>query len=199
MRSTENTRQLNGPMVDRIRQCAADTSSSWIGAMTLYPPEARQLVALIDEGREITDLAAAVPPEVRPAFVQAVKSARAVADGDLRQQHAKIVKLHDEVDLLRADLDKSRRERDSLARRCAVRFEETQKLRGALDKIRELHTDSVAGFCPSCFRAADVSETDDGLVAYPCPTLMSIQSVVDLADLATRPNSSQPSDQAGGA
>lgn len=82
---------------------------------------------------------------------------------------------------------KAEAERDSLARRCAVRFEETQKFRIALDQIRELHTDSVAGFCPSCFRAADVSETDDGLVAYPCPTLVAIQGVVDLAELATRP------------
>lgn len=39
---------LNGPLLARLRQCAADTSGSWIGAMTVYPPEARGLVAFID-------------------------------------------------------------------------------------------------------------------------------------------------------
>lgn len=40
---------LNGPMVARLRQCAADTSPNWDGKITIYPPEARELVALIDE------------------------------------------------------------------------------------------------------------------------------------------------------
>ena len=40
--------QLNGPMLGRLRQCAADTSSNWDGKITIYPPEARELVALID-------------------------------------------------------------------------------------------------------------------------------------------------------
>ncbi len=41
--------RLNGPMVARLRRCAADTSSNWDGAITIYPPEARELVALIDD------------------------------------------------------------------------------------------------------------------------------------------------------
>jgi hypothetical protein len=44
----------------------------------------------------------------------------------------------------------------------------------AIEEIRALHTDSVIGFCPTCFRAADVSDTDDGLVAWPCPTLRAL-------------------------
>jgi hypothetical protein len=42
-------RRLNGPMVARLRACAADTSPNWDGAVTVYPPEARELVALIDD------------------------------------------------------------------------------------------------------------------------------------------------------
>jgi hypothetical protein len=44
----------------------------------------------------------------------------------------------------------------------------------AVEEIRALHTDSVAGFCPTCYRAADVDDTDDGLVAWPCPTLRAL-------------------------
>jgi hypothetical protein len=40
--------RLNGPMVDRLRKCAADTDPNWAGRITIYPPEARELVALID-------------------------------------------------------------------------------------------------------------------------------------------------------
>lgn len=40
--------RLNRPMVERLRQCAADTSPNWDGKVTVYPPEARELVALID-------------------------------------------------------------------------------------------------------------------------------------------------------
>lgn len=55
--------------------------------------------------------------------------------------------------------------------------------RAAADMIRVLHTDSVAGFCPTCFRAADVSDTDDGLVAWPCPTLQILGfAPTDLAE-----------------
>lgn len=46
--------------------------------------------------------------------------------------------------------------------------------RAAVDMIRVLHTDSVAGFCPTCYRVGDVSDTDDGLVAWPCPTLRAL-------------------------
>lgn len=44
----EQARRLNGPMVTRLRGCAADTSPNWAGAVTVYPPETRGLVALID-------------------------------------------------------------------------------------------------------------------------------------------------------
>jgi hypothetical protein len=52
--------------------------------------------------------------------------------------------------------------------------EHLHQLRAAVEEIRALHTDSVAGYCPTCFRAADVSDTDDGLVAWPCPTLRAL-------------------------
>jgi hypothetical protein len=45
----DGPRRLNGPMVARLRACAADTSPNWDGAVTVYPPEARDLVALIDD------------------------------------------------------------------------------------------------------------------------------------------------------
>ena len=54
---------------------------------------------------------------------------------------------------------------------------EVERLRAALDDIRVLHVDSPAGFCPSCGRLGDVSDTDDGLVAWPCPTTRVIQAV----------------------
>lgn len=44
----------------------------------------------------------------------------------------------------------------------------------AVEEIRALHTDSVAGFCPTCYRLDDVSDTDDGLIAWPCPTLRAL-------------------------
>jgi hypothetical protein len=40
--------RLNRPMLDRLRRCATDTSPNWDGACTIYPPDARGLVALID-------------------------------------------------------------------------------------------------------------------------------------------------------
>jgi hypothetical protein len=46
--AADRARQLNGPMVARLRRCAADTSPNWDGAVTVYPPESRDLVALID-------------------------------------------------------------------------------------------------------------------------------------------------------
>jgi hypothetical protein len=52
---------------------------------------------------------------------------------------------------------------------------EVERLRVALDEIRGLHTESPAAFCPSCGRLGDVSDTDDGLVAFPCPTIRVIQ------------------------
>lgn len=47
-RLAEAARRLNVPMVAKLRKCAADTSSNWDGKVTVYPPEARALVALID-------------------------------------------------------------------------------------------------------------------------------------------------------
>ena len=42
-----------------------------------------------------------------------------------------------------------------------------------LRRIWELHTDSIAGVCPSCATLpADVD--DDGLVDWPCPTILVI-------------------------
>jgi hypothetical protein len=46
--AVELSRHLNGPMVNRLRACAADTTPNWEGATTVYPPETRGLVALID-------------------------------------------------------------------------------------------------------------------------------------------------------
>lgn len=46
--AVEQVRHLNRPMVNRLRACAADTSPNWDGAVTIYPPGARGLVALID-------------------------------------------------------------------------------------------------------------------------------------------------------
>ena len=46
--AVELARHLNGPMVNRLRACAADTTPNWEGATTVYPPETRGLVALID-------------------------------------------------------------------------------------------------------------------------------------------------------
>lgn len=40
--------RLNAPLVERLRACAADTSPDWAGRITIYPGEARLLVALID-------------------------------------------------------------------------------------------------------------------------------------------------------
>jgi hypothetical protein len=51
---------------------------------------------------------------------------------------------------------------------------ELSQARTTLAEIRYLHVDSVAGFCPSCGRISEISDTDDGLVAYPCPTMRLI-------------------------
>ena len=65
--------------------------------------------------------------------------------------------------------------REGLATSDAVRAEsEVQRLRDVLDTIHGLHTDSIAGVCPSCARLNDVSDTDDGLVDWPCPTILAI-------------------------
>lgn len=48
---------------------------------------------------------------------------------------------------------------------------EREVLRQRIQRVIELHTDSVAGVCPSCARIGDQSDEDDGLVAWPCPTV----------------------------
>jgi hypothetical protein len=46
--ASEQVRRLNGPMLARLRKCAADTSPNYDGRVTIYPPEARELISLID-------------------------------------------------------------------------------------------------------------------------------------------------------
>ncbi len=47
---------LNGPMVARLRKCAAGTSPNWDEKITIYPPEARELIALIDEAPDLDQI-----------------------------------------------------------------------------------------------------------------------------------------------
>jgi len=58
-------RQLNGPMLARLRKCAADTSSSWDGKITIYPPEAQGLVALVAAVESLTTCAGLLDPSER--------------------------------------------------------------------------------------------------------------------------------------
>lgn len=51
----DKARSLNRPMVHRLRSCAADTSPNWEGETTVYPPETRNLVRLLDLITEGTD------------------------------------------------------------------------------------------------------------------------------------------------
>lgn len=51
---------------------------------------------------------------------------------------------------------------------------EVRRLHAQIAEVRALHTDSIVGPCPVCFRGADVSDTDDGLVGWPCPTLRAL-------------------------
>jgi hypothetical protein len=51
---------------------------------------------------------------------------------------------------------------------------EVDRLRAQLADVYNLHTDSPAGVCPSCYRLHDASDTDDGLVDWPCPTLRAM-------------------------
>lgn len=49
----------------------------------------------------------------------------------------------------------------------------------ALQRVRELHTDSPAGVCPSCGDVnAQTMGTGDGLVNYPCPTIRALDGEV---------------------
>jgi hypothetical protein len=56
---------LNGPMLARLRQCAADTSANWNGKITVYPPEAQGLIALIDAVAGLVDCANLLDPSER--------------------------------------------------------------------------------------------------------------------------------------
>lgn len=40
---------MNGPMVDKLRHAATDTSPGWEGGVIIYAPEAQELIALIDD------------------------------------------------------------------------------------------------------------------------------------------------------
>jgi hypothetical protein len=53
-RLRRQAQRLNVPMVNKLRRCAADTSSNWDGQITIYPPEARGLTALIDAATDQT-------------------------------------------------------------------------------------------------------------------------------------------------
>lgn len=53
---------------------------------------------------------------------------------------------------------------------------ENARLRERQRRVIELHTDSPAGPCPSCGRVGDVSDEDDGLVPWPCPTILALDS-----------------------
>ncbi len=66
-----------------------------------------------------------------------------------------------------------------------------------LDVIKALHTDSPAGFCPSCGRLGDVSDTDDGLVPFPCPTLraMGIEPGLYVDSAAVTPEAQAEADR----
>lgn len=44
-----------------------------------------------------------------------------------------------------------------------------------ITRVRDLHTDSPAGVCPSCGDVnAQTMGTGDGLVNYPCPTIRAL-------------------------
>jgi hypothetical protein len=63
---------LNGPMLGRLRQCAADTSSNWAGKMiSIYPPEARGLVELVDAVASLVDCANLLDPAERATVFRA--------------------------------------------------------------------------------------------------------------------------------
>ena len=62
---------LNQPMLARLRQCAADTSDSWIGRVTVYPPEARPLVALLDAVAGMVACANLLDPSERGTVLRA--------------------------------------------------------------------------------------------------------------------------------
>lgn len=63
-------RHLNGPMVDRIRRCAADTSPNWDGQITLHPPEFRGLVDLIDGVARLADCVSKLDPSERETVLR---------------------------------------------------------------------------------------------------------------------------------
>lgn len=46
--AVSGVKRLNRPMLASLRACAADTSPNWDATATVYPPSARDLVALID-------------------------------------------------------------------------------------------------------------------------------------------------------
>ena len=94
-----------------------------------------------------------VPVASRFGAADEWKAHVASAEHGAATQYAEVQRLREDV------IPQLRAERDALAAK--------------LQTIRELHTDSVAGVCPTCYRLADVSDTDDGLVNWPCPTILA--------------------------
>jgi hypothetical protein len=72
--AADQARTLNKPMLDRLHGCAADTSDDWQGKIVLYPPEARELVALVDrltaEPETSTDDDQLTPLDVRAEIMR---------------------------------------------------------------------------------------------------------------------------------
>lgn len=77
-----------------------------------------------------------------------------------------------DLDVVWALADSRGQEIQALSRRCMQLAVESARLRERLARIAELHTDSVAGVCPSCGRIGEQSFDDDGLVNWPCPTVL---------------------------
>lgn len=80
-------------------------------------------------------------------------------------------------------MERAIEERDRMERVAAAKTAaelERNHLRAVVEKIWELHTDSIAGVCPSCARLGDQSDTDDGLVPWPCPTILAIEPDADI-------------------
>jgi hypothetical protein len=56
--------QLNGPMLERLRACADDTSSDRACTVNIYPHEARQIVALIGRTAGQSQVAAVTDADI---------------------------------------------------------------------------------------------------------------------------------------
>lgn len=70
--------------------------------------------------------------------------------------------------------DEAIAEREVLRVRAEALAAENARLRERMARAIELHTDSPAGVCPSCARIGEQSIDDDGLVPWPCPTVLAL-------------------------